>query len=65
MTRKIFQIAVNSNGTIVALCNDATVWTIRSGGYTKWERVDPIPQENMDGKETVRLGGLPMAPVQE
>jgi len=47
-TRKIIQISFSSNECyhyVIALCNDATVWSIDlSVSEPLWEIIKPIPQ---------------------
>lgn len=45
--RKIIQIAFKKNDTLVALCNDQTVWFCSGGGWTKYDCED-IPQDEIE-----------------
>ena len=50
MTRKIIQIAIDSNPTpsaaptVYALCNDGTVWSRIDIPSKKWSRMADVPQ---------------------
>lgn len=42
MSRKIVQIAVATDTTVVALCSDGTVWRLSAG--EQWTQLPSIPQ---------------------
>lgn len=58
--RKIMQIAVAVSGSLVALCDDGSVWSfaevVSHGDGPKWHLWPPIPQDQPQAKDSAMLG---------